>query len=404
MHTPTPSDLAETAADRPTVKLRPRKGRRLAEGAPWVFADELAMDRRAKKIEPGALVRLVAGERVLGLAAFNPGSQIAARLVDADADAVVDAGWFAARFVRALALRERLYDGPFYRLVHAEGDGLPGVVVDRYGDAAVVQPNAAWADRLLGPLVDGLTQATGCATVVVNATSRVRGLEGLDERVEIMRGALDGPVEVPMNGALYLADLEGGQKTGLYYDQRENHAFVRRIAAGASVLDVFSHVGGFGLAALAGGAEHVVAIDSSAPALALAGEAAARMGVAERYDPRQSDAFRALEAMQGERFDLVVCDPPPFAPAKQAVQAGLRAYEKLARLAAPLVAPGGALVLCSCSHAVGVEPFHGACVAGLRKAGRSGALIRSGRAGPDHPVHIGLPETGYLKALFFRLD
>lgn len=394
----------ESAGERPTVKLRPGKGRRLAEGAPWAFADEIAMDRRTKKLPGGALVRLADGERVLGLAAFNGESQIAARLVDADPEAVVNADWFAGRFARALALRERLYDAPFYRLVHAEGDGLPAVVVDRYGDAAVVQPNAAWADRLLGPLVDGLVQATGCGIVVVNATSRVRGLEGLDERFEVVRGGLSGPVEVPMNGATYLADLEGGQKTGLYYDQRENHAFMRRIAQGARVLDVFAHVGGFGLAALAGGAEAVVAVDSSAPALALASEGASRMDVAERYEVRQEDAFRALDALAGERFDVVVCDPPAFAPSKQAVQAGLRAYEKLARLAAPLLAPGGVLVLCSCSHAVGVDALHRANVTGIRKAGRGGALILSGRAGPDHPVHVGLPETGYLKSLFYRLD
>ena len=390
--------------DRPTVKLRPGKGRRLAEGAPWAFADEIAMDRRTRGLPGGALVRLVEGERVLGLAAFNPASQIAARLVDADPGAAVDAGWFAARFRRALDLRERLYDGPYYRLVHAEGDGLPAVVVDRYGDAAVVQPNAAWADRLLGPLVDGLVEATGCATVVVNATSRVRGLEGLDERVEVVRGVLAGPLEVPMNGVVYFADLEGGQKTGLYYDQRENHAFLRRIARGARVLDVFAHVGGFGLAALAGGAAAAVAVDSSAPALALAARSAERMGVSDRYEARQADAFRALEELAGERFDIVVCDPPAFAPSKQAVQAGLRAYEKLARLGAPLVAPGGVLALCSCSHAVAVDAFHRANATGLRKAARGGALIRSGRAGPDHPVHVGLPETGYLKSLFYRLD
>lgn len=394
---------AEMPGDRPTVKLRPGKGRRLAEGAPWAFADEVAMDRRTKKLPGGALVRLVDGERVLGLAAFNPASQIAVRLVDSDPDAVLDADWFAGRFRRALEFRERLHDGPFYRLVHAEGDGLPAVVVDRYGDAVVVQPNAAWVDQLLEPLIDGLVQATGCSTVVVNATSRVRGLEGLDERVDVVRGRLDGPVEVPMNGALYLADLEGGQKTGLYYDQRENHAFARRIARGTRVLDVFAHVGGFGLAALAGGAAGVVAVDSSAPALALAAEGAARMGVSGRYEARQADAFRALDELSGERFDVVICDPPAFAPSKQAVQAGLRAYEKLARLAAPLVAPGGVLALCSCSHAVGVDAFHKANVMGLRKAGRGGALIRSGRAGPDHPVHVGLPETGYLKALFYRL-
>jgi 23S rRNA (cytosine1962-C5)-methyltransferase len=369
-----------------------------------VFADEIAMDRRTRKLPGGELVRLIDGERSLGLAAFNPESQIAARLVDADVDAVVDAGWFAARFRRALAMRERLYDGPYYRLVHAEGDGLPAVVVDRYGDAAVVQPNAAWADRLVDPLVTGLVEVTGCSCVVVNATSRVRGLEGLDERLEIVRGALDGPVRVPMNGAVYLADLTGGQKTGLYYDQRENHAFAKRLATGARVLDVFAHVGGFGLAALAGGAAEVLAVDSSGPALALAEESVRRMGIGERYRTRQADAFDALAELAGERFDIVVCDPPAFAPSKQAVPAGVRAYEKLARQAASLVGPGGVLVLCSCSHAVSVEAFHAACVAGLRKAGRGGALIRSGRAGPDHPVHIGLPETGYLKALFFRLD
>ena len=267
-------------ADRATVRLRPGRGRRLSEGAPWAFADEIAMDRRTRKLPRGELVRLIDGERTLGLAAFNPESQIAARLLDVDAESAVDAAWFAARFRRALALRERLYDGPYYRLVHAEGDGLPAVVVDRYGEAAVVQPNAAWADRLIEPLVEGLVEVTGCATVVVNATSRVRALEGLEGRLEIVRGALDGPVRAPMNGAVYLADLTGGQKTGLYYDQRDNQAFVRRLAMGTRVLDVFSHVGGFGLAALAGGATEVLAVDSSGPALALAEESVRRMGVA----------------------------------------------------------------------------------------------------------------------------
>lgn len=207
-----------------------------------------------------------------------------------------------------------------------------------------------------------------------------------------------------MNGALYLADLTGGQKTGLYYDQRPNHAFARAMARDARVLDVFSHVGGFGLAALAGGATGVLAVDSSAPALALANDAAGRMGAPDRFQTRQSDAFDALADLAGESFDMVICDPPAFAPSKSAVDAGLRAYERIARLAAVLVRPGGLLCLCSCSHAAGVEAFHKACVTGIGKAGRGGALIHSGRAGPDHPVHIGLPETGYLKALFFRLD
>ncbi|MEO1491493.1 MAG: class I SAM-dependent rRNA methyltransferase [Pseudomonadota bacterium] len=388
---------------RPIVKLRPGKGRRLAQGGPWVFADEIAMDRRTKGIAPGTIVTLTQGERALGTAAFNPDSQIAARLLDTDAEAEIDQPWLDARVAHALALRDRLYDAPFYRLVHAEGDGLPGVVVDRFGDALVVQPNAAWADGLLDPLVAALVDATGCGAVVVNATARGRGLEGLPTGLEVVRGDIGGPVAVSMNGATYLADLTAGQKTGLFYDQRPNHAFVQRLAHGARVLDVFSHVGGFGLAALAAGASEVLAIDSSAPALALAAEGAERMAAAAGFETRKADAFDALSDLAGESFDLVICDPPAFAPNKGALKNGLRAYEKVARLAARVVAPGGTLVLCSCSHAAAPDLFHEASVKGVRAAGRHGGLIWSGRAGPDHPVHLGLPETSYLKAMVYRM-
>jgi len=393
-------------ASRPTVKLRPGKGRRLAEGAPWAFADEIAMDRRAKNIVPGTLVRLVEGERELGLAAFNPASTIAARLLDDDPAAAMGTDWFAARIVRALALRETLFDTPFYRLVHAEGDGLPGVVVDRYGDTLVLQPNAAWAELLLAPLSEALLAATGAANLVVNATARVRRLEGLDEYLAVTHGAAEAPIPVAMNGATYLADVTGGQKTGLFYDQRPNQAFAARLAKGGRVLDVFTHVGGFALAALAARAGSALAIDSSAPALALAGKGAALTGVADRFETRRADAFDALAALAGEgaRFELVVCDPPAFAPNKAALANGLRAYEKLARLAAPLVAPGGWLVLCSCSHAADPEGFHRANAKGIARAGRQAALVHSGRAGPDHPSHVALPETSYLKALVYRLD
>ncbi|MEM1299929.1 MAG: class I SAM-dependent rRNA methyltransferase [Pseudomonadota bacterium] len=396
--------MIEQTSAYPLVKMRPNKGWRLSQGAPWIFADEIAMDRRTRKLAPGTLVRLAEGEKPLGVAAFNPDSQIAARILDTDPEAVIDGPWLDARLRAALALRERLFDAPFYRLVHAEGDGLPGLVIDRFGDAVVVQPNAAWADRLIPELTDQLIESTNCQVVIVNGAGRARKLEGLEPRFDVVHGSLAGPVEVPMNGALYLADLEGGQKTGLFFDQRPNHAFVAGVANGARVLDVFTHVGGFGLAALARGAAEVMAVDSSAPALALAEEGAQRMGRADRFSTRKSDAFDALAGLAGETFDLVVCDPPAFAPNKKALDAGLRAYEKVARLAAPLVGFGGTLTLCSCSHAAGTEAFHKACVTGIRKAGRAGALIHSGRAGPDHPVHIGLPETGYLKALTFRLS
>jgi 23S rRNA (cytosine1962-C5)-methyltransferase len=327
--------------------------------------------------------------------------------MDPDPEAVIDAEWLAAKLTRALQLRERLYDAPFYRLVHAEADGLPGLVIDRFGDAAVIQPNAAWADRMADDLADALIRVTGVSTVILNGQGRARGLEGLDERMEVLRGqAPTEPVAVPMNGATYLADLMGGQKTGLFFDQRPNQAFAQRLSKDAAVLDVFSHVGGFGLAALAAGAAHATCVDGSAAALDLAKGGAGRMGAADRLETFQSDAFKAMEKMaeEGRRFDLVVCDPPAFAPAKPALDAGLRAYERVAKLAAPLVAPGGYLVLCSCSHAADLTAFRNVSARGIGRGGRRGVLIHTGQAGPDHPTLPQLAETGYLKALFFRLD
>jgi len=398
--------MTATLTDRPTVKLRPGKGRRLAEGAPWAFADEVAMDRRTKNLSPGTLVRLVEGDRPLGLAAFNPAGTIAARLIDPDPEAEIGVDWFTARIRHAQALRETLFEAPFYRLIHAEGDALPGIIADRFGDTMVVQPNAAWAENNREALSQALLGVTGARNLVVNATSRARRLEGLEDYLEVSHGAVEAPIPVPMNGATYLANVTTGQKTGLYFDQRPNHAFAARLAKGARVLDVFTHVGGFALAALAAGAESALAVDSSAPALALAAQGADLTGVAARFETRRSDAFDALKALadEGAEFDIVICDPPSFAPNKGALANGLRAYQRLARLAASRVSPGGWLVLCSCSHAADPESFHRANTRGMAGAGRQAALVHSGRAGPDHPSHLALPETSYLKALFYRLD
>ncbi|TCO72470.1 RSP_2647 family RNA methyltransferase [Rhodovulum euryhalinum] len=392
---------------RPTVRLRPKaEARAIRHGFPWIYADELVTDRRTRALAPGSLARLEDAERQpLGLVTVNPNSKIIARMLDPDPEAEIGADWLAARLSQALALRERLYEAQYYRLVHAEADGLPGVVIDRFGDAAVIQPNAAWAETHLDALVAALVAVTGVSTVVKNGTGRARGLEGLAEETVVVRGALAGPVPVPMNGATYMADLLGGQKTGLFYDQRPNHAFVQGLARGARVLDVFSHVGGFALAALAGGAERALAVDASAPALALAGQGAAAMGAENRFATRQGDAFDTMTALatEGACFDLVICDPPAFAPSKQALEAGLRAYERVARLAAGLVAPGGFLCLCSCSHAVDLARFRAASARGIGKAGRRSQIVFTGFAGPDHPVLPHLAESGYLKALVFRL-
>jgi len=395
-------------ADLPIIRLRPKsKPQAIRHGFPWVFADELVTDRRTRAIPPGSFALLEDAERrPLGLVTVNPESKIIARVMDPDPQVRIGPDWIAARLQRALALRERLFDAPFYRLVHAEADGLPGSIIDRFGDAAVIQPNAAWAERMVEEIAAALREVAGVSTVVLNGQGRARGLEGLPERMELLSGEVPGPVEVPMNGAIYLADLTQGQKTGLFYDQRPNHAFAQRLARGQRVLDVFSHVGGFGLAALAAGAAHATCVDGSAAALDLARGGARAMGAEARLATRQGDAFEQMEALaaEGARFDLVICDPPAFAPSKPALEAGLRAYERVAKLAAPLVAPGGYLGLCSCSHAADLAAFRNASARGIGRGGRRMQLLHTGQAGPDHPTLPQLAETGYLKALFFRLD
>lgn len=403
-----PEDDAPHANGLPRVRLKPKaEARAIRHGFPWVYADELVTDRRTMALAAGTFAVLEDGERrPMGLVTVNTKSKIIARMMDRDPDAVIDQDWIAARIARALDLRARLYDAPFYRLIHAESDGLPGVIIDRFGDVAVVQPNAAWAEAHFDALRAALVAVTGISTVVKNGTGRARGLEGLAEETAVVQGALAGPIPVPMNGAVYMADLVAGQKTGLFFDQRPNHAFAARLARGAKVLDVFSHVGGFALAALAGGAASALCVDGSAAALDLAVQGAKASGVDTRLTTRQGDAFDVLEALgsEGQRFDLVICDPPAFAPAKPALEAGLRAYERLARLAAPLVAPGGYLVLCSCSHAADVMAFRNASARGIGRGGRRGQLLHTGYAGPDHPMLPQLAESAYLKALFFRLD
>ncbi|MBY6134671.1 class I SAM-dependent rRNA methyltransferase [Nocardioides marinus] len=398
------------APQRPRVKMKPKSNARaIRHGFPWVYANELVTDRRTRKLAPGTLAVLEdEASTPLGLVAVNPESKIIARMLDRDPGAEIDQAWFAARLSRALEMRERLYDAPFYRLVHAESDWLPGVVIDRFGDACVVQPNAAWAEAHLDQLTAALAEVTGADVILKNASGRTRSLEGLDDLNQTLRGeAPSAPVPVQMNGATYMADLTGGQKTGLFYDQRENHAFAARLTApGARVLDVFSHVGGFGLAMLAGGAAHATCVDGSSAALELAAQGAAASGHGDRFTARQGDAFEVLTALgeEGAQFDVVICDPPAFAPSKPALEAGLRAYERVAKLAAPLVAPGGYLGLCSCSHAADLSKFRNASARGIGRGGRRGALIHTGYAGPDHPQLPQLAESGYLKAVFFRLD
>jgi 23S rRNA (cytosine1962-C5)-methyltransferase len=391
----------------PKLTLLPGQDRRLRAGHPWVFSNELQMDAAAKALAPGEIVCLATADgRPLALAQFNAHSLIAARVVTRNKDGVVDAKFLQRRLVRALRLREKLFDRPYYRLVHAEADGLPGLVVDRFADVLVCQLNSAGMARLEEPLLEALQKVLKPRAVVLRNDSPVRELEGLELEVRTARGELNGPIELVENELTFLADPLGGHKTGWYYDQRDNRAFAAKLARGGRVLDLYSYSGGFALAAAAAGASRVLAIDRSKDGLDLALASAERNGLAGVLDVERQDAFAALDrlAESKERFDLVVANPPSFVKSKRDLKPGLRGYRKLARACGVLVAEAGFLAIASCSHNVPAEAFADEVHRGLRDAGRGGRLLRHAGAGPDHPGHPALPESAYLKCLFWALD
>jgi 23S rRNA (cytosine1962-C5)-methyltransferase len=389
--------------NRPVLRLGAGQGRRLRAGSPWVFSNEIAMKPEYRQMAPGELVQLESDNGApLGVFMFNPHSLIAARLLDRDPAAAIDADWLRARLREAIALRERVCDTDFHRLVHAEADRLPGLVIDRYGDVAVLQANTAGMDRLTPMIVEALTTLLPLRAVVARNDSGARRQEGLAENVALLFGE-DAGAEVVEGGVRFPVDLLSGQKTGWYFDQRPNRDRVAALADGARVLDVFSHVGAFGLRCAVAGAREVTLVDSSAPALAQAEQAAAVNGVAERVVVRRGDAFDVMTALAGEQFDIVVCDPPAFARTRKDAEAGLRAYGRMARLAAPLVASGGFLFVASCSHHAPLDSWAGQIAFGLQRARREGRILFTGGAGPDHPVHPHLPESAYLKAQLIQI-
>ena len=380
------------------------KGRRARGGSPWIFSNEIRMDEVAKSIAPGAVVN-VRGEdgRAFGTGYFNPKSLIAVRLLAEECDVAIDAAFFAKRLKRALTLREAFYDKPFYRLFHAEGDGVPGLVIDRFDDTLTVQIGTAGMEKQQEAIMMALEQVLKPRTVLLRADSPSRSLEGLDPYVKMAKGE-GHRIAVEENGVRYIADLQEGQKTGWYYDQRDNRAFIATLAKGKSVLDAYSYTGGFGIAAAKAGAKEVVCLDSSAPALALAEESARANGVS--IQAVKADVFEELERLKtaAEKFDIVVADPPPFVKSKKDLEPGAKAYRKLARRAADVTAPGGFLLIASCSHNIPPERFAAECAQGLLRAGRRAALLRQAGAGADHPVHPLLPESAYLKVLVYALD
>ena len=389
----------------PTVLLRSGEDRRVRSGHPWVFSNEILMDADTKAIPPGALATLRSpGGEALGLVTFNPHSLIAARLLTSNPEATVDALFFGRRLAQAIELRDRLVGVPYYRLIHAEADGLPGVIIDRFGDAVVMQVNTAGMEALTPVLLEAVEAELSPKTIVLKNDSPVRELEGLLRGTEVVKGNADQAIELVENDAKFVADLSGGQKTGWFYDQRDNRRFMAGLAKDASVLDVYCYSGGFGVLAATAGAKSVTCIDRSQPALESAKAAAVLNGVDKVVSFEKAEAFEALEKLAGKRFDVVICDPPAFVKGRKDLKIGAQGYRKLVRLAAPLVAKGGFFFVASCSHLVDTPLFAEQVRRGLRDASRNGRILRSTGAALDHPVHPGLPETAYLKAMTLQLD
>jgi 23S rRNA (cytosine1962-C5)-methyltransferase len=391
----------------PVVRLQHGRHKRAASGHPWVFSNEIAMDAATKALPPGGLVRLeTASGDALGVAMFNPHPLISARLLSRDPEEDIGVDFLAARLRAALGLRERLYPGGCYRLIHAEADGLPGTVIDRYGDVVTIQVNTAGMERLTPALLEAVERVLAPASIVLRNDSAARTLEGLRQETRVVKGAIVGPVPLIENGRRFFADLAEGQKTGWFYDQRDNRAAVAQLASGRRVLDLYTYAGGFAVLAACVGAGEVVAVDRSERALALAAHAAEANDVASRCRFVKAEAFSELErrAGLGETWDIVVADPPAFVKSKRELNQGARGYRKLVRLAAALVAPSGFLFIASCSHHVDVPLFAEQVRRGLTDAGRSGRILRTVGAAADHPVHPQLPESAYLKGQLLQLD
>ena len=391
----------------PSVLLKAGEDRRVRSGHPWAFSNEILMDAETKALPAGSLVLMRApGGQAIGVAIFNPHSLIAARMLTSNPEATIDALFFGRRIANAVALRDRLIGVPYYRLIHAEADGLPSVIVDRFGDALVVQINSAGMDALTPVLLEALEAELSPKTIVLKNDSPVRELEGLKREVTVVKGS-EGAIELIENGAKFVADLSGGQKTGWFYDQRDNRRFMAGLSKGATVLDTYCYSGGFGVLAAKEGAKAVTCIDRSAAALDPARQAAKLNGVEDIVSFEKSEVFDALEKLGGthaRKFGVVICDPPAFVKSRKDLKVGVQGYRKLVRLASPLVARGGFLFVASCSHLVDPPVFADQVRRGLRDSERNGRILRTSGAALDHPVHPGLPETAYLKALTLQLD
>ena len=398
---------APKSEEYPTIKFKPRQHKRVCDGHPWAFSNEVEMSRDAKALPPGTLVLLCdTNGNGIGIAMFNPRSLICARILSRAISVTIDTSWISARLIAALQLRNRMFPAPYYRLVHAEADGLPGLIIDRFDETTVVQLNTAGMELLCRNIIEALNNTILPKTILIQRQGSARILEGLDAIPTEIIGNFSNPTRLEENGNTFLIDLLDGQKTGWFFDHRENRSRAAILSRGHRVADIYSYVGGFGLQGAVAGASEVLCVDRSKPALALASQAAEISKIESRCRFLKSDAFTALEDLNThkERFGVVIADPPAFVKTKKNLKSGRRGYRKLAGLAARIVEQNGILCIASCSHHVDVKMFTEDVNKGVVDARRNAIVLHVGGAAPDHPVHPALPESSYLKCLFLKLD
>ncbi len=391
--------------------LLPGKERSAFKHHPWLFAGSVG--RLEGRARPGDTVEVLADNlRPLGRAAYSPKSQIRARFWTFDAEESIDDAFFKRRIAAAVALRQALPElrgQQGLRLIHAESDGLPGVIADQYGDTVVVQLTSAGADKWRNAIVAGLLKATGCARIYERSDSDVRGLEGLGPTTGWLHGEAPAtPLSIDENGVRLAIDIAGGHKTGFYLDQRENRALLGQLSTGKDVLNCFCYTAGFSLQALAGGAASVLSIDSSGPALAQ-GQANLALNPqlpSDRAQWQEADVFQALRDFRkaGRTFDLIVLDPPKFAPSAAHAERAAKAYKDINILGFRLLRPGGFLMTYSCSGGVGLEMFQKIIADSALDAGRNARIVRRLSGAADHPVALNFPEGEYLKGLLVQAD
>ncbi len=390
----------------PALRIDERSVRRLKLGYPWVFRSEVINAKEAAALTSGQLVDFVRDKGdFVARGFFNPKPQLVGRVLTMQPEQKVEKHFISHLIENALRFRDKLYSQPFYRLIHAESDGLPGLIVDRYGEVVVCQVNTAGMEALYPHIEAALKTLVKPQVIILKNDTSAREQEGLEQVVRVAQGgAPSDDVTIIENDTPFYVDVMEGQKTGWFFDQRENRAWVAELAKGGSLLDVFCHTGGFGITAGRAGAESVTFVDSSEPALQMVKKNAALNGIESKCQMIEGKAFDVMEKLvaAGKKYGVVVVDPPAFIKSRKDMAAGLRGYLKLARLAAPLVKKNGFLFFASCSHHAGVNEIADAATEGLAKSGRAFQLVRTAGAAPDHPIHPLLPETGYLKALTFR--